>query len=112
MKETYLILHVYDVDGGFGNSVAVDMPIGVVDSEDDAKEYIERWNNDHVYDIPYSDLHCGGLTYEKLTHIHNLHLPPYEYNELVSWAFDTKDSDYNNASDYVKANQEEDDDWN
>lgn len=60
------IFHQYDIDGGFGDAIPQEDLLGYieVDSEEDAKAYCDKWSVDHVYDIPYNELHEGKLIYK------------------------------------------------
>ena len=62
----YGIFHVYDVDGGFGDCIGQKDLLFVVESEEVAKAYCEKWSNPYVYDTPYAYLSCGELVYEEL----------------------------------------------
>lgn len=64
--KVYVIKHGYDVDGGFGDPVAISDVIGFCTTEDKAKEICEKYSNEHVYDTPYYGLKCGFMTYEEL----------------------------------------------
>ena len=105
MKKMYVISHVYDVDGGFGDAISTERAIGIVATEEEAKEYANKWNNDHVYDVPYADLHCGGIVWSEIPVIDDVNLPPFNYNPSVDWAFDKDCNYYSDASKYM--NQEE-----
>ena len=70
-EKIYVIKHHYDVDGGFGDAVAVDDVIGFCNSEEEAQKYVEKYKNEHVYDSPYSDLSCGELVVEELKKIND-----------------------------------------
>ena len=52
----WIIEHVYDVDGGFGDAVTEREAIGVVDTEEEADAYIEKYSHPIVYDKPYDEL--------------------------------------------------------
>lgn len=69
MKETkyvYLIIYHEDQDGGFGDAVPCEYATLVFDTEKSAEEYCHLNSNDHVYDVPYAELHSGLLTYKKI----------------------------------------------
>lgn len=59
------------MDGGFGDAITVSDVIGFCTSKTKAEKYIEKYENDHVYDSPYSDLHCGMLVVEELKKINH-----------------------------------------
>lgn len=62
----FIIVEEYYEDGGYGDAVFTERPIGIVETEEEAKEYVNLYSCEHVYDIPYSDLRRGGLSYYKL----------------------------------------------
>ena len=94
MKGLYVISHGYEVDGGFGDAIYTEMPIGIVETEEKAKAYCEKWNNEHVYDTPYADLSCGRLTYEKFPFMEDMDAPPYKYLDWCEWAFNKESEEY------------------
>lgn len=75
--EIYLIKHVYDVDGGFGDAITNEEVIGYVTSQDEAVEYCEKYSKPFVYDTPYANLYKGELIYEKLPNYLNINTPPF-----------------------------------
>lgn len=63
MEYVYIVEHLYDVDGGFGDAVGTSDILGVFSSEAEAAKYVEKYSHKVVYDQPYADLCCGELTY-------------------------------------------------
>lgn len=61
MAKIYQVVHYYDVDGGFGDSVPVEDTIATFESYEDAKAFADRFEKPHTYDKPYSYLDCGEL---------------------------------------------------
>lgn len=57
----YQVIHLYETDGGFGDAISQQDIIATFENYDDAKAFADRFSNDHVYDKPYSELHCGKL---------------------------------------------------
>ena len=66
VKKIYVIKHLYDEDGGFGDSVPVSEVIGFCTSKAKAQKYVEKYENEHIYASPYSELYCGALVIEEL----------------------------------------------
>lgn len=62
----FLVYHVYDVDGGFGDAISKKDLVAAFKTEDLAKQFVEKYSNDEVYEIPYDELHSGLLVYEPL----------------------------------------------
>ena len=58
----YLVKHGYSVDGGFGDAVWTEVTVTAFTKEEDAKAFVACYSNEHVYDKPYAELVCGGLT--------------------------------------------------
>ena len=63
----YEIIHLYDVDGGFGNAITKERTLGILETEEEAKEYVKRYSRDEIYSKPYAYMHCHNLTYRKLS---------------------------------------------
>lgn len=57
MEMIYLIIHEYDVDGGFGDAVTEEQVLGFLPTKEEADEYVKRYSKPHVYAIPYDALH-------------------------------------------------------
>lgn len=66
MKYIYLIIHEYDVDGGFGDAVSQEEVLGYFTSRKKADEYVEKYSQPRVYDRPYSDLYEHTLFVRKM----------------------------------------------
>lgn len=76
MNHMYIIYESVYVDGGFGDPVHQPCPIGIVNTEQEAKEYCKKYSHLHVYDRPYADLTCGELYYEELPPMLDITRPP------------------------------------
>lgn len=61
MKEIYLVVHMYDVYGGFGDAIGSEDVICVFEEEKKAEAFAVKYSNPRVYDRPYADLECGQL---------------------------------------------------
>lgn len=57
----YQVVHEYEVDGGFGDAVSRQEIIATFADKGDAFAFKKRFENAHVYDKPYRELHCGKL---------------------------------------------------
>ena len=62
----YLIKHLYDVDGGFGDSISNETILGAFNDKETAEKYVEKWDNPHVYSKPYDELWCGHLKMQEI----------------------------------------------
>ena len=99
MEKLYIVYHVYDVDGGFGDAVSRDVPVFVAPASI-AKAYCEKWDNEHPYEKPYDFLECGYLFCKELPDLiteDDLDKPPHEINPRLSWAFDKSYEGYRDA---------------
>lgn len=68
MKKMYMIKHVYDVDGGFGDAIYNEDVVGVVEcAEEELNNFLEKYNRPVVYDEPYAYLVCHELKAEEIT---------------------------------------------
>jgi hypothetical protein len=74
--KTFGVFHIFDVDGGFGDAIPKKELICTFNSEEKAKDFIKKYENPHVYDIPYQALECGKLELREL---------PTTYNEKDFW---------------------------
>lgn len=81
-REGYIIKHVFDVDGGFGDAVRTEVVCGVVKAtEDEIIDFLNKWDKPRVYDRPYADLYDHHIVAEKIQ-IANLEtFQPYDPNE-------------------------------
>lgn len=57
----YEIVHLYDVDGGFGDPVPKEEIIRVTTDKASAEAYVAKYNKPFVYDVPYAELECHHL---------------------------------------------------
>lgn len=61
MGKIYQVLHLLDVDGGFGDAISTSEVLYTFTRKEDADKFVERYNNPHVYDKPYAELWGGCL---------------------------------------------------
>ena len=61
MNKIYEVIHYYDEDGGFGDSVPVSDTVARFSDEKKAKEFVEKYAKPHAYEKPYAYLFCGTL---------------------------------------------------
>ena len=85
----YQIIHFYDVDGGFGDAVPCEEVIAITTDKAKAEEYVKRYNDPIIYDIPYCDLwaHTLDVREIELTEL-DLDVSPFEndyYFEQREW---------------------------
>ena len=79
MNAIYIVYHDYDVDGGFGDAIYESDIVCAFATEEEAKAYVEKWDNTIIYDKPYDCLTMHSLTYAKLDmSTHTIDTPPYE----------------------------------
>lgn len=62
----FQVLHIYDVDRGFGDALPVQSVVATFESEEDALKFVEKFSNRHVYEKPYAELECGFLRVEPM----------------------------------------------
>ena len=58
MAKIYQVIHVYDVDSGFGDPVAKERVVFTTTKKEIAEKWVEKWNHPIVYKVPYSNLYC------------------------------------------------------
>lgn len=64
-RNVYVVTHLYDRDGGFGDAVPCDDVVAIFFFKDEAEEFVKRYSNKHCYDIPYAYLYAGELEIEE-----------------------------------------------
>lgn len=64
--KVYIVKHVYDVDGGFGDAIGEEDVLCGFASKAEAEAFVSAYERPHVYDRPYNDLWCGTLVVEEL----------------------------------------------
>lgn len=57
----YVIVSIYDQDGGFGDAIETTEPVAAFTNKSEAVAYIVKYSNKHVYERPYDALHEGEL---------------------------------------------------
>jgi hypothetical protein len=57
----YVIVAVFDEDGGYGDAIETTNPVAVFTNKSEAATYIVNYSNKHVYERPYDELHEGEL---------------------------------------------------
>lgn len=63
----YLIQHLYDVDGGFGDSATTEETLGCFLDKAQAEEYVAKWGSKrYVYAKPYDYLTYGYLVVQEM----------------------------------------------
>ena len=65
------VFHKYDVDGGFGDAISNEDLICVFKTVEEANDFVEKYENPHVYDVPYNELWCGTLEVRELPTVFN-----------------------------------------
>lgn len=78
----YVIKHLYDVDGGFGDAITREEILGAVTDKAKAEEYVAKYSKPEVYAKPYDELWHHELIIEKME-INNLNINenPWEEEE-------------------------------
>lgn len=91
----YNVYHHYDVDGGFGDAVSQVDLLFTTDSKEVADTFVSKYDNNHVYDVPYAKLYRGALRVEKVTVIESYEDIPQRY---IQWGEENiKSKDYNES---------------
>lgn len=93
MKTIYNVYHHYDVDGGFGDAISQKDLLFTTDSKEVADAFVSKYDNDHVYDIPYAKLYRGALRIEEVAIVSSYEDIP---QSLIQWGEEnSKWEDYN-----------------
>ena len=61
MNKIYEVVHLYDVDGGFGDAIGEEYVIARFTDKAKAEEIVEKYAKPHIYEKPYANLWCGNL---------------------------------------------------
>lgn len=61
----YLVKHYYEVDGGYGDAIDRYETVAIFRTRKDAEAFVKKFEDPHVYDIPYDELRCGILYIEE-----------------------------------------------
>ena len=100
----YIIKHVYDVDGGFGDAIGKEDVVGIVEcTKEQIDKFIEKYDKPVVYDEPYMGLVCHILIAEEVTvtTLDEIEKDPYNDNGVFqSWidSFKHRDPEGFNAA--------------
>jgi hypothetical protein len=94
----YNVIHQYDVDGGFGDAISQHKLLFITTSKEVAEQFVNKYTNPHVYDIPYSELWEGELVISEQTVIDTYNDIP---QELIEWG------EYNKTYQSVREENEE-----
>ena len=68
----YVVKHVYDTDGGFGDAIYQEDVLFTTLDKALAESYIAKYSNPVIYDRPYSNLYHGKLELESIPFIHSM----------------------------------------
>ena len=61
-KKLWNIFHCYGTDGGFGDYIPQEDHVGTVEAtEEEIKEFLEKWDKPEVYEKPYAELDCHAV---------------------------------------------------
>lgn len=92
MKTIYNVYHLYDVDGGFGDAVGQKDLLFTTDNKEVAEAFVSKYDNDHIYFIPYAELYRGALRIEEVNIVETYDDIP---QEIIQWGEDNiKEEEY------------------
>lgn len=92
MKTIYNVYHLYDVDGGFGDAVDKQTLLFTTDNKEIAEDFVSKYDNDHIYDIPYAELHTGKVVVEEVNMVEIYEDIP---QDIIQWGeSNSKAEDY------------------
>ena len=95
------VVHLYDVDGGFGDAVGREKTLVTFTNYDDALAFVKKYEKPHVYDVPYSYLECGELQIVERTILSSLSEFDTEEVKHFWWL----------TNEVIDVEDDEDDDW-
>ena len=77
----YLIIHEYEVDGGYGDGILTQETLFATTDKALAEAYCRKWNDPFVYDKPYDSLEKNSLFVEEINNNDfDLNTPPPEWS--------------------------------
>ena len=91
-KKLWNVVHYFTVDGGFGDAIPSEEVVATIYATDEeAYEFVEKYDNPYVYDHPYADLVCHGVELVEIVPVDvndldekklekDLHSPDYTWN--------------------------------
>ena len=82
MLKIYNVVHIYDVDGGFGDAISKQEVLFATLNKEVADKFVEKYSNPHIYDTPYANLYTGELIIEELPIVDNYNDIP---KETINW---------------------------
>ncbi len=66
-KKVWNVIHIFDVDGGFGDAIyEEEVVLTIYATDEEAKAFEEKYNKPYVYDHPWMDLTCHGVCLEEV----------------------------------------------
>ena len=91
------VVHIYDVDGGFGDAIRNEELVAVFASAEDADAFVAKYNRPYVYDRPYAELYCNQFVVvevEVITHAEfDIDKTPEEYGAWIPLEMSLGDED-------------------
>lgn len=87
MNKIYQVIHMYDVDGGFGDSVPQEEVVATFSAKRKAETFVAKYSRPHIYAVPYSSLYCGDLEIREIQ-------VNFEIDRKNMWWLDTKEIEY------------------
>lgn len=76
----YVIVSIYDQDGGFGDAIETTEPVAAFTNKSEADAYVSKYSNKHVYESPYDELHEGEYRVVSVPLNPNKEVEEYESN--------------------------------
>ena len=76
----YVIVAVFDEDGGYGDAIETTNPVAAFTNESEAEAYVSKYSNKRVYERPYDELHEGEYRVVSVPLNPNKEVEEYESN--------------------------------
>lgn len=80
----YIVQHVLDVDGGFGDAVTKEEKVAAFSSREDAEDFVKKYEFPNIYDRPYANLWQGYLAISEMGVVSHQEYPSYKC-ETIDW---------------------------
>ena len=92
MDKIYSVVHLYDVDGGYGDRISVEDTLFVCEDLEVCKKFVDKYSNKHVYDTPYQKLFCHKLVVREIAFVEDddvLDIEPFDTENDTDYSYES-----------------------
>ena len=84
--KVYVVMNQFTTDGGFGDAIYGEQIVFITTNKEKALEYVKKWSDPHVYDIPYDELTCDDLRVDEWDLVDEPDISIDPFNRKDEWA--------------------------